>query len=155
MFKELAIKRYEFVGHVRRISETLTCSRNCHSHMTVLPTTLGAHRMSRTVDVGNIWYADNDVEAVACDITWCTARVSELQRRNRWCDTFTDGAQNFFLHHMLTNFRYQVLYLKNLSIFTSIQAKVQNFNTPTPAPYFTFFLYIKSKCRFSCLERVL
>lgn len=76
----------------------LACSRNCHSHMTVLPT-LGAYRMSRTVDVSDMWYADNDVEAVACSITWCPASVSELQRRNRRCDTFTDGAENFLAPH--------------------------------------------------------
>jgi hypothetical protein len=31
--------------------------------------------------------------------------------------------QKTFLHHMLTNFRYQVLYLKNLSLSSSIQGK--------------------------------
>jgi len=62
-------------------SEMLSCSRNRHSHMTVLPT-LGAYRISRTVDVSDMWYADNDVQAVACNISCCPERVTELQRRH-------------------------------------------------------------------------
>ena len=36
--------------------------------MTVL-LTLGAYRMSHTVDVDDMRFADNDVKAVACNIT--------------------------------------------------------------------------------------
>ena len=79
-------------------SEMLTSYKNIHSHMTVLLTS-GAYRMSRTVDVDDTWFADNAVKAAVCNITRYPARVSELQRRNRWCDTFTDVAQNFLAPH--------------------------------------------------------